>query len=162
MSPEQTVLCFHEHGGMPRMQQAGIMSRLAATVLALAALMVNASAQDTLKVATAQRGAWESAVPELGQQAGIFKKHGISLDLVHTRDAAETEQRVVAGSVDVGLGVEVMGVLRAYARNAPVRIIGANTTGTADYWYVPASSSVKTVKDIAGKTIAFSTHGSFS
>src|SRR5439155_8542409 len=89
ISPEQTVLCFHEHGGMPRMQQAGIMSRLAATVLALAALMVNASAQDTLKVATAQRGAWESAVPELGQQAGIFKKHGISLDLVHTRDAAE-------------------------------------------------------------------------
>src|SRR5262249_61465559 len=38
---------------------------------------------------------------------------------------------------------------------APVRVIGANTTGTANYWYVQANSPIKTVKDINGKTIAY-------
>jgi NitT/TauT family transport system substrate-binding protein len=53
-----------------------------------------------------------------------------------------------------------MGVLRAYAtKGAPVRIIGANMTGSANYWYVSASSSIKTMKDIGGRTIAYSKSG---
>src|SRR5262249_32983445 len=80
----------------------------------------------------AQRGAWESAAPELGQSAGIFTKHGITLDLVYTRDG-EVEPSVTSGSTDVGVGVGTIGVLRAYAKGAPVRVIGANTTGTANY-----------------------------
>jgi hypothetical protein len=35
-----------------------------------------ALAEDLLTLAISQR-AWHSAVPELGQLAGIFKKHGI-------------------------------------------------------------------------------------
>src|SRR5262245_49651334 len=135
-----------------------------AIVLALAALTAAASAQDTLKVAAPLRGAWETAAPELGQQAGIFKKYGISLDLLYTRDAAETEQRVTSGASpsDVGLDVPAMAVLRAYTRAKPVRIIGANTTGSAIYWYVLATSPLKTIKDLVGKSIAFATHGSSS
>jgi NitT/TauT family transport system substrate-binding protein len=53
------------------------------------------------------------------------------------------------------VGVGTIGVLRAYARGAPVRVIGASTTGTANYWYVQANSPIKTVKDINGKTIAY-------
>jgi len=55
----------------------------------------------------------------------------------------------------VGVGVGTIGVLRAYAKGAPVRVIGANMTGTANYWYVQANSPIKTVKDINGKTIAY-------
>ena len=144
------------------MKQAGYGCRVVATMLALAVLTPAASAQDTLKVADAHRGTWESAAPELGQQAGIFKKHGITLEFIYTRDDKETEQRVVSGSADVGLGVGVMAVMRAYTRNAPVRIIGANTTGSANYWYVLGTSPLKTVKDLVGKTIAFAAHGSSS
>ena len=54
-----------------------------------------------------------------------------------------------------------MGVLSAYSKGAPVRIIGAETTGAADlYWYVPATSPIKSLKDTDGKTIAYSTKGS--
>ena len=54
-----------------------------------------------------------------------------------------------------------MGVLAAYSKGAPVRIIGAETTGAADlFWYVPSSSPIKTLKDTDGKTIAYSTNGS--
>ena len=88
-----------------------------ATGVAFFALLPKASAEDTLKVASAQRGAWETSAPELGQQAGIFRKHGIVLDLIY---AQGSEQRVISGSADVGLGIDTMDVLRRYARGAPV------------------------------------------
>jgi NitT/TauT family transport system substrate-binding protein len=132
---------------------------LIATGVALLTLLPNASAEDTLKVASAQRGAWESSAPELGQQAGIFRKHGIVIDLLYTQGS---EQRVISGSVDVGLGIDTMEVLRGYARGAPVRIIGANVTGTTNYWYVLKTSPIQTIKDLAGKTIAYGTSGSLS
>ena len=134
------------------MQQAGnvnVIVGMAAMVAALAAATPQASAADLLKLATAQRGAWESAPPELGQSAGIFAKHGIDLDVVYTRDG-EVEPSVTSGGTDVGVGVGTIGVLRAYAKGAPVRVIGASTTGTANYWYVQAESPIKTVKDING------------
>jgi ABC-type nitrate/sulfonate/bicarbonate transport system substrate-binding protein len=133
---------------------------VAGTGLLLVAPM--ASAEETLKVAAAQRGAWESSIPELGQQAGIFKKHGLVLDIAYTQDAGATEQRAIAGNVDVGVDASAMSVLRAYSRGAPVRIIGANTTGDAKFWYVLASSPIRTVKDFVGRTIAYATNGSSS
>ncbi|TMK08694.1 MAG: ABC transporter substrate-binding protein, partial [Alphaproteobacteria bacterium] len=47
------------------------------------------------------------------------------LELLYTEDASETELTVKSGSVDVGLGIDVMRVLRAYAKGDP--LIGANT-----------------------------------
>jgi NitT/TauT family transport system substrate-binding protein len=139
---------------MTHVRNVNFIVGAAAIVAALSAVAPAASAADALKLAAAQRGAWESAAPELGQSAGIFTKHGITLDLVYTRDG-EVEPSVTSGSSDVGVGVGTIGVLRAYAKGAPVRVIGANTTGTANYWYVQANSPIKTVKDINGKTIAY-------
>jgi len=41
-------------------------------------------------------------------------------------------------------------------------VIGANTTGTANYWYVQAASAIKAIKDINGKTIAYWTSNAAS
>jgi NitT/TauT family transport system substrate-binding protein len=63
--------------------------------------------------------------------------------------------------VDIGVAPGIMGVLSAFSKGAPVRIIGAETTGAADlYWYVAANSPIKSLKDTEGKTIAYSTNGS--
>jgi NitT/TauT family transport system substrate-binding protein len=135
---------------------------LAAAVLATAALTGSAAhADDTLKLAIGQRGNWDTSVQELGTRAGIFKKHGLTLEMLYTQGSAETTQAVISGSVDIGVGSGIMGVLGAFAKNAPVRILGAETTGAADlYWYVRADSPIKTLKDTDGKTIAFSGKGS--
>jgi NitT/TauT family transport system substrate-binding protein len=54
-----------------------------------------------------------------------------------------------------------MGVLGAYSKGAPVRIISAETTGANDlYWYVKADSPIKSLQDTADKTLAYSTNGS--
>ncbi|HVO89589.1 MAG TPA: ABC transporter substrate-binding protein [Casimicrobiaceae bacterium] len=129
--------------------------------LALAALALSASAQDTLKLAVGQRGNWDTSVAEVGQRAGIFKKHGLVLEILYTQGAGETQQAVLSGSVDIGVATGVMGVMSAYSKGAPIRIIAAETTGAADlYWYVPANSPIKSLKDTEGKTLAYSTNGS--
>src|SRR5258708_39721228 len=40
-----------------------------------------AHAQDLLKVAVPQRGSWDAGLPELGKRGGIFKKHGLDLEI---------------------------------------------------------------------------------
>src|SRR5215213_2155637 len=56
-----------------------------------------------LKIASPQRGSWEGAVPELGREQGIFKKHGLDLEILYTAGGGETLQTVVSGAVDIGL-----------------------------------------------------------
>ena len=131
--------------------------------LALLAMVVAqgaAHAQDALKIAAGQRGNWDTAIAEVGQRAGIFKKHGLTLEILWTQGSGETQQAVISGSVDIGVAAGIMGVLSAFSKGAPVRIIGAETTGASDlYWYVPANSPIKSLRDTDGKTIAYSTNG---
>jgi NitT/TauT family transport system substrate-binding protein len=130
-------------------------------LLAAAAMSHAACADDTLKVAVGQRGLWDTSISDVGQRAGIFKRHGLTLDLLYTQGAGETQQAVVAGAVDIGIGAGIMGALSAYAKGAPVRIISAEIAGAGDlYWYVKADSPIKTIPDANGKTIAYSTNGS--
>jgi ABC-type nitrate/sulfonate/bicarbonate transport system substrate-binding protein len=131
------------------------------TALALFGFAGSASAQDKLKLAVGQRGNWDTSVSEVGQRAGIFKKHGLELEIVYTQGAGETQQAVISGSVNIGVAAGVMGVLSAYSKGAPVRVIGAETTGANDlYWYVKADSPIKSLKDTEGKILAYSTNGS--
>src|SRR5262249_43630767 len=119
-----------------------------------------AAADDVLKLTIGQRGNWDTAITHIGTKAGIFKKHGIELEMIYTSGSGETLQPVIAGSVDLGLAVGTLGAIAAYSKGAPVRIVGAEATGAADYWYAKASSPIKTLKDTDGRTVAFSTNGS--
>jgi NitT/TauT family transport system substrate-binding protein len=137
-------------------------SGLRVLVAAAASLLTPAaaSAADLLKLTVGQRGNWDTSISYLGEKAGIFKKHGLELEIVYTSGSGETLQPVIAGSVDLGLAVGTLGAISAYAKHAPVRIVGAEATGAADYWYAKASSPIKTLQDTNGRTIAFSTQGS--
>ncbi len=86
------------------------------------------------------------------------------LDSFGTAGAGETMQPIIAASADIGAGVGVAGVMRAYSKGAPVRILAPMFTGTGDiYWYVKADSPIKSLKDATEKhTIAYSTSGSTS
>jgi ABC-type taurine transport system substrate-binding protein len=136
--------------------------KLVACALALAATLTPAAAEDTVKVALGQRGNWETAASELGQNAGLFKKRGLELELLYTNGSAETLQAVISGSVDIGIGLGTSAVMGAYAKGAPLRAIGNASAGSSEYWYVPADSPIQTMADAGGKTIAYSTTGSSS
>ena len=133
---------------------------LALSATALITASLPASADDMVKVTIGQRGNWDTAITHLGDKAGIFKKHGITLEMLYTSGSGETLQPVIAGAAEFGIAVGTQGAMAAYAKGAPVRIIGAQATGAADYWYARTSSSIKTLADTNGHTIAFSTQGS--
>src|SRR4249919_316130 len=134
---------------------------LAAAAIAMATLTAPAAADDLVKMTIGQRGNWDTSITHLGEKAGIFKKHGLQLEMIYTSGSGETLQPVIAGGVDLGLAVGTLGAVAAYAKGAPVRIVGAQATGAADYWYAKTSSGIKTLKDTTDKnTIAFSTTGS--
>ena len=132
--------------------------------LAFAGTAAQAEDLTTLKLAMGQINNWENQAPTLGQDAGIFKKHGLKIDAVGTQGAGETLQAVISGSADIGGGVGAAGVMRAFSKGAPVLILAPMFTGTQDlYWYVKADSKIKSLKDSTpDTTIAYSTNGSSS
>jgi NitT/TauT family transport system substrate-binding protein len=136
--------------------------RVVTLAVAIATLILGsaARAEDTLKLAIGQRGLLDTSISHLGQQAGIFKKHGLNLELLYTQGGGETQQAVISGSVDIGIAAGTSGVMAAFVKGAPARIISAQATGSAEYWYVPAQSPIKSLKDAGAKTLAYSTAGS--
>jgi NitT/TauT family transport system substrate-binding protein len=55
----------------------------------------------------------------------------------------------------------ILGVVAAYAKGMPVRIISAEATGAAEaFWYARPESGIKSLADTNGKTVAFSSPGS--
>ncbi len=135
---------------------------LAVSAIALLAARA-AIAEDMLKLAVPQRGAWDTSIPDVGQKAGIFAKHGIKMEMLYTAGAGETTQAVISGSVDIGTGTGTSGIMATFSKGAPVRPFSSEMTGADDiFWYVPAASPIKSLKDAVGKTMAFSSNGSSS
>lgn len=131
--------------------------------LVLCAAATAAAAQEKISVAIGQRQVWDSQVVPLGIEAGIFTKHGLEVEVTYTAGGAETLQAVITGSVDYALTNGVEGVLAAYAKGAPVRIVSSEMRGAGDlFWYVTANSPIRSLKDASGKTMAFSRPGSSS
>jgi NitT/TauT family transport system substrate-binding protein len=143
-----------------RAKRMPLLSKLLSAATVLAVIAVPALAEDNLKLAVGAPGNWDSGVSEIGQRAGIFKKHGLNLEILYTNGGGETMQAVISGSVDIGISAGTGAVLGAFAKGAPVRIILAGTTGAGDlYWYVPAASPLRSFADLDGKTVAYSTNG---
>jgi NitT/TauT family transport system substrate-binding protein len=134
--------------------------RLAVAVL-LSVMSTTAFATDVLKLAVGAPNNWDTCIPDVGQRAGIFEKHGVKLDILYTQGGGETMQAVISGSADIGIAAGTQSVMGAFAKGAPVRILAAGTTGAGDlYWYVPANSPIKNFADTNGKTAGYSTGGS--
>jgi len=133
-------------------------------VLAAAALLATQAAQaDSLKVAIPQKGNWDTGFVDYGIKQGFFKDAGLDVETVYTQGGSQTIQEAISGSVDIAMGTGILGILGAYSKGAPVRVISAEMTGAGDLiWYVKADSPIKTLKDTGGHTVSFSEAGSSS
>lgn len=138
------------------------MRKISGMLAVVAAIWLPASAvlaEELIKMAIGQRGVYENSVSEVGQDRGFFKKHGLKLEILYTQGGGETLQAIISGAVDMGI-IGTLQTMGAFAKGAPIRAIGATMRGAYEYWYVPADSPIKSFKDTAGKTVAFSTTGS--
>ena len=144
----------------------GDMNRVSALLFGLVALLgagMDAAAQDKLKVAVPQRGAWDAGLTELGNRGGIFKKHGLDVEVLFTQAGPESIQALIGGSIDIAVAAGVSAAVGTFAKGAPIRIIGSEIVGAPDlYWYVRAESPVRKIEEFNDKTVAYSLTGSSS
>ena len=129
----------------------------------LAVLLARPAGAETLKVAVGQKGFWDTSITAFGDRAGLFRKEGLTLELLYTDGGAETQQAVISGSVEIGIGAGTLGVLGAAVRRAPIKAFGAEWQGASDlFWYARAADPLRSLRDAGGKTVGFSTVGSSS
>jgi len=129
--------------------------------LALSASFAAFAQTATLKVALPQKGNWDTGITEFGVKAGFFKEAGLEIDVLYTQGGAQTVQAILAGSVDIAMQGGILGLVGAFTKGAPLRIVSAAMTGTPDiFWYARTDSGIKSFKDVEGKTVSFSSPGS--
>jgi len=85
----------------------------------------------------------------VAKDAGIFKKHGLDVDLVQLAGAVQTSA-LVAGEIDYLTGIT--GPLVAAARGLPLK--GIMVTHDLTLFWLIANPDVRRVEDLIGKTVA--------
>lgn len=122
-----------------------------------------ARAADKMRVISSQKGFWDTTLILFGQQKGIFADNGLELDILWSDGGSDIQQAVITGSTDFGVAPGILGALSAFVKRAPIAVTNAAMTGSSDlFWYVRADSPIKSMKDCAGKTVAFSRPGASS
>jgi NitT/TauT family transport system substrate-binding protein len=118
------------------------------------------TAGETLRVASGRRGTWDGLVTSFGIEQGLFRAENLSVEVQWTDSDAAALQAALSGDAALALGNDMIAVIEAYAKGAPVRVISAEMTGASDlYWYVRADRTISAVADLTGRPMAFSRPG---
>jgi len=90
------------------------LNKLAVSIFMTFAIATPARAEDTLRLAIGQRGLWNTCISEVGQRGGIFKRHGINLE-IHLAGYRETIDWLYAGPVALNVYADFSGITAAKA-----------------------------------------------
>jgi NitT/TauT family transport system substrate-binding protein len=89
----------------------------------------------------------------VAQELGLFKKHGIDIILMETRDPVAARDMVLSGRADIFWACPTLAIMDI-ANGAPVKIIAQAKTPCHSVLVVAKSSAVRTIADLKGKRIA--------
>ena len=137
------------------------MRRAALIAMLLAIGTMPAAAETTLTVAKASPTS-DAIIPvNVGDELGIFKRHGLDLKLLELQGGAKMAQAVAAGSADIGDGA---GTEMAFVAKGAPMIAVCEDTAPAPFLSigVPWDSPIQTIDELKGKLIGVSNSGSFS
>jgi NitT/TauT family transport system substrate-binding protein len=136
------------------------MIRLTALLVAAATLLfanrpVTAQTEETIRVGTS---IVEQGVPIIyAVKAGLYKAAGLNVEVQTLGGAAAVTAALVGGSLEIGRG-STAAVVTAIGKGLPLTIIGGNSFYDAKKpniaLLVAADSTVRTPKDLEGKTLA--------
>ena len=149
------------------MRRLEILAGAAALVLAAAAALVVAAAaaqaKDKVRLVDSQATVFAHFGIYQAVAEGYFDAEDLDVSIIVARGGSDALQAVVTGSQDVTMFPGILSVIAAYAKGAPVAIIGAGVRGVPDtYWYVKADSPIKSFKDMEGRELVYSSPGSLS
>ncbi len=144
------------------MTRTAIRSMLAAGLgVAFAATAPLAHAETMLTVGKAAANS-DAIIPvNVGDQVGIFKKHGLKLKIVDFSGGSKMAQALAAGSIDIGDGAGTEMILTH--KGVPAMAV-CEFAGPLSFLAigVPADSKIKSLDDLKGKRIGISRAGSLT
>jgi NitT/TauT family transport system substrate-binding protein len=131
------------------------------SLIGLTGLPVMAAAATVLTVGKAAPNADPIIPVNVGNQLGIFKKHGIDLKIVDFNGGSKMATAMAAGSIDIGdgAGTEMALVAKGVPMTAicesagPIPFIGIG---------VPYDSPIRTIEQLKGSKIGYSSAGSLT
>ena len=134
---------------------------VAALAFVFAAAGIAPAASATLTVGKAAPNADPIIPVNVGEQLGIFKKHGLDLKIVDFTGGSRMTQAMAAGALDIGDGAGTEMAL--VAKGAPMIAI-CETAGPIPFIGigVPWDSPIKTIDQLKGKKIGYSSAGSLT
>jgi NitT/TauT family transport system substrate-binding protein len=134
---------------------------LTATIFLIAAVGTPARAQTKLRVGKAIATNFAFLGADVGVASGIFKKHGLELEIVNFKGSAKLQQGLTSNAIDIGLG---SGPEMAFiAKGAPNIAIAALANQPRTIMLVVRKDGpVKTPQDLKGRTVSCSTAGSLT
>lgn len=121
----------------------------------------SAIAMDQLVVGRSTASAFTFTPLEIGEQAGIWKKNGLSLKVVSFSGDAQLQQALTAGTVDIGLGSGP--ALAFIAKGVPTKAIAVFAGRPYDMCLVIATNSgIKSMDGMKGKKVGVTSFGSLT
>jgi len=131
--------------------------RLAAALLALLVLMTTSSPAQTPETLHLLASPVDDVMPVLyAQRAGLFARAGLSVVLDRATNGGAVAAAVAGGAADIGKG-DIGMIIAAHARDVPLVIVAPAAVydpRTPDcVLLVPASSTIRSPRDLVGKTI---------
>jgi NitT/TauT family transport system substrate-binding protein len=120
-----------------------------------------AYAQTTLRLGKAQANQFAFIPADVGVGAGIFKKHGIDLDISAFGGDAKMVQALTAGAIDIALGGSPS--FSAIVKGAPMKAV-AVFSGAPNIIMLTVlkDGPLKTVDDLKGRAVSVSGNGSLT
>src|SRR4051812_1463661 len=133
--------------------------RTIVTLIAAAVLGLSAASADTLRVGKAGREAFSFVPLDIGVRSGIFKQHGLDVEISNFGGDARLQQAMAADGVDISLGSGPG--LAFIVKGSPVKGIAAMAGPPLLFALVVRNDDwIKTVDDLKGRKIGVSTVGS--
>src|SRR5262249_30917698 len=131
----------------PRSQNREETMKLAIGIVAASVCVLAAApsdAADKVRLMISQKMPWELFAPEHALAEGYYKDENLDVEISYASGGADTLQTIITGSQDIATGNGALGVVAAFAKGAPVKVIASSGRGTEDvFWYVPKDSPIK-------------------
>jgi NitT/TauT family transport system substrate-binding protein len=143
---------------------ATLLARTCALMIVALACSAQAQTQPPIALTLAGLRTIQFLPVQYAQKQGYFKREGLDVNLISLNSGPAVISAVASGSAQVGYASPVP-IIFARAQSQPVRIFDALTMsspkGDVQWNWLVASekSGIKSIKDLAGKTIALNTMG---
>jgi len=131
-------------------------------LFALLALPLDSLAQlKPVKVALTSKEVLDNVIFFVADKMGFFKEVGIDYQPSYFRGGGEVVRALTTGAAEISGTNSPAGLMIAAAKGEPIKIVsGGEAPLVGIYWIVKMDSPLKSVKDLKGKKVGFSSPGS--